>query len=128
MPYLILHGNGQGQRASNGAIAACPHIQQQHCARVQMVHQKHIVMDRQLNASAEDLIGVLQDYSVPAEESMAELGVEGLFDMLHTGCFYMSFRSSLHTVTAAATTVGQYICIDCVLACLTACLCACLIC
>ena len=36
-------------------------------------------MDRQLNASAEDLIGVLQDYSIPAEKSKAELGIHGLF-------------------------------------------------
>lgn len=35
------------------------------------MHQQNVVMDRQLNASAEDLIGVLQDYSVPAEKQLA---------------------------------------------------------
>lgn len=107
MAYLIFQGNGQGQRARNGAVAACPHIQQQYCAGVQVMHQKHIVMDRQLNASAEDLIGVLQDYSVPAEKSMADLGIEGLWDTIHIGSFYSPVLSVLHTVTPGATTVGN---------------------
>ena len=55
---------------NNGAICAFAHIQQQHCAGAQVMHQQHVVMDRQLNAPAVDFVGVLQHHRVSAEQGV----------------------------------------------------------
>jgi len=64
--HLVISCNSQGQRSSNRSIAASSDIKQQHRAGIQMMHQQHVVMDRQLHMAAEDFIAVLQDHCIPA--------------------------------------------------------------
>lgn len=64
--HLVVSCDSQGQRSSNRSIAASSDIKQQHCAGIQMMHQQHVVMDRQLHMPAEDFVAVLQDHCIPA--------------------------------------------------------------
>lgn len=64
--YLVISCKSQGQGSSYGSIAASSDIKQQHCAGIQMMHQQHVVMHRQLHMLAEDFIAVLQDHCIPA--------------------------------------------------------------
>jgi len=64
--HLVISGDSQGQRSSYGSITASPDIKQQHCAGIQMMHQQHVVMDRQLHMPGEDFVAVLQHHCIPA--------------------------------------------------------------
>ena len=64
--HLVTSGDIQGQRSSYGSIAASSDIKQQHCAGIQMMHQQHVVMDRQFHMPAEDFVAVLQHHCIPA--------------------------------------------------------------